>query len=313
MHKQAMLAAALAAVLGLSPAWAQAPKASDDPHAGHAPAAAPRTPTPQGADAGGRPSGGADMDHGSMQGGSPPPDARDPHAYSGGYTLGAGAYALPGGRQLHLADEHNFASLLVDRLEGVRADGETAGEYDLQAWFGRDYNRAVLKAEGDVDDGKLQDARTELLWGRAVAAYWDAQLGVRVDSGEGPNRNWLAFGIQGLAPYWFEVEASGYVGENGRTALRVQASYELLFTQRLVLQPRIEANFFGKSDVERGLGSGLSDATAGLRLRYEIWREFAPYVGVEWARKFGDTEDIARVAGDDPRESRVVAGLRFWF
>lgn len=253
------------------------------------------------------PGGRTGSEHGemSMQGGRAPPDARDPHAYSGGYDRGP--------YPLHMADEHNFASLLVDRLEGVRADGETAAEYDLQAWFGRDYNRAVLKAEGDVDDGKLQDARTELLWGHAVAAYWDAQLGVRVDSGEGPNRTWLAFGVQGLAPYWFEVEASGYAGENGRTALRVQASYELLFTQRLVLQPRLEANFFGKSDVERGLESGLSDATAGLRLRYEIWREFAPYVGVEWARKFGGTEDIARAAGDDPRESRVVAGLRFWF
>lgn len=247
------------------------------------------------------------MDHGdmSMQGGPPPPDARDPHAYAGGYDRGP--YAL------RLADEHNFFALLADRLESVRTDDESAAEYDLQVWFGRDYDRAVFKAEGDVNDGKLEDARTELLWGHAVAAYWDAQLGVRVDSGEGPNRNWLAFGVQGLAPYWFEVEASGYVGENRRTALRLQASYELLFTQRLVLQPRIEANFYGKSDVERGLGSGLSEAAAGLRLRYEIRREFAPYVGVVWARKFGGTEDIARAAGGDPRETSVVAGVRFWF
>lgn len=263
------------------------------------PAVAPGTQPNRGA--------GATADYGemSMQGGRPPPDARDPHAYSGGYDRGP--------YPLHLADEHNFASLLVDRLEGVRADDDTSGEYDLQAWFGRDYNRAVLKAEGDVDDGRLQDARTELLWGHAVAAYWDTQLGARVDGGEGPNRSWLAFGVQGLAPYWFEVEASGYVGENGRSALRFQASYELLFTQRLILQPRIEANFYGKSDAERGLGSGLSDAAAGLRLRYEIRRELAPYIGFEWARKYGGTEDLARAAGDDPRESRVVAGLRFWF
>lgn len=253
------------------------------------------------------------MDPGTMQGGSAPADARDPHAYSGGYTLESGPYDLPGPRQLRLADEHNFASLLVDRLETVRTSDNTSTAYDLQAWYGRDYDRAVLKAEGHYDDGDFEEASTELLWGHAVAAYWDTQVGLRFDSGEGPDRSWLALGVQGLAPYWFEVDATAYIGEEGRTALSVEAEYELLLTQKLILQPRIEVAFYGKDDDELGIGSGLSEAKAGLRLRYEIRREFAPYVGVEWAGLFGDTADNARAAGLDTKETQAVAGIRFWF
>ena len=248
----------------------------------------------------------AGMNHGSMQGGAAPADARDPHAYADGYDFGP----IPRPR---LGDEHNFGSLLVDRLEAVRTSDKTSAAYDLLAWYGRDYNRAVLKAEGDVDNGELAEARTELLWGHAVAAYWNTQLGLRYDSGEGPDRTWLALGIQGLAPYWFETDATAYVGNDGRTALNVEAEYELLFTQKLILQPRFEADLYGKDDARRGLGSGLSELSAGLRLRYEIRREFAPYIGVEWAGKFGGTADYARAAGLDTKETRAVAGVRLWF
>lgn len=255
-----------------------------------------------------------EMDMGSMQGGSPPDDARDPHAYSGGYVRGAGAYALPGGQKLQLADEHHFGMLLVDRLEAVRTSNNTATAYDLQAWYGGTYNRAVFKAEGVYDDGEFKESSNELLWGHAITAFWDTQLGVRHDSGaEGPDRNWLAFGVQGLAPYWFEIDATAYVGEEGRTALSMEAEYELLLTQKWILQPRIEAAIHGKDDDERGIGSGLTEVAAGVRLRYEIRREFAPYVGVEWAGKFGDTKDLAQAAGEETSETRWVAGLRFWF
>ncbi len=250
----------------------------------------------------------------NMQGGSAPPDARDPHAYSGGYTLASGPYALTGTRGLRLKDEYNFGGLLVDRLERTQArDGGNATAYEMQGWFGRDYNRLVIKAEGDVAKGKLQEARTELLWGHAIATFWDTQLGVRYDSGEGPGRGWLAFGVQGLAPYWFEIDATAYAGENGRTALRLGAEYELLLTQKLILQPRIELNLYGKSDVERGIGSGLSEAQAGLRLRYEFTRQFAPYIGVERASTFGQTADLARAEGEKTGETRWVAGVRLWF
>lgn len=255
------------------------------------------------------------MDHGDMQmqGGSAPPDARDPHANSGGYALDSGPYALPGPRQLRLADEHNFGGLLVDRLERVNLSEGNSAAYDAQAWYGRYYNRLVLKAEGDIANGQLEDASTELLWGHAIATFWDTQVGVRYDSGDGPNRSWLAFGVQGLAPYWFEVDATAYVGENGRTALGLEAEYELLLTQKLILQPRVETNLYSNSDPARGLGSGLSDLAVGLRLRYEIRREFAPYIGVEWARMFGETEDLAQASGQDANEVRGVAGVRFWF
>lgn len=254
-------------------------------------------------------------DHGAMdmQGGSVPPDTRDPHAYSGGYIRGSGPYARADESHLHEGDARNFGSLLIDRLERtVDADADSA-HYEVQAWFGRTYDRLVLKAEGEIADGDVEEARTELLWGHAIAAFWDAQLGVRHDAGTGPDRSWLAFGVQGLAPYWFDAEATAYLGGNGRTALRAEAEYDLLLTQRLVLQPRAEANLHGRDDAARGLGSGLSDLAAGLRLRYEFRREFAPYVGVERSRIFGGTKDLARAAGRDAGGTHWVAGVRFWF
>lgn len=314
------IALAVMLAFGLSPAWAQDPAApaKTDAEMGTMPSVEQGSMPGSAQDMGHdmrsmSPGGGMDSGSMAMQGGSAPADARDPHAYSGGYTLGAGAYALPGGRQLHLADEHNFGALLVDRLERVYTDNGDATAYDAQAWFGRDYDRLVLKAEGDVARGRLQEARTEALWGHAVAPFWDTQLGARYDSGVGPDRGWLAFGIQGLAPYWFNVDATAYAGNSGRTAMRLGAEYELLLTQKLILQPRVEMNLYGKRDAAREIGSGLSDAAAGLRLRYEFTRQIAPYVGVEWARKFGGTAELVRAAGEDTRNTRLVAGLRFWF
>jgi copper resistance protein B len=289
--------------VGLSPAWAQetaVTPAVDHNQMDHSKMDHGNAPAATGASAG------MAMDHGNMQGGTAPPDARDPHAYSDGLTFG------PHQHMMH-SDQQNFAALMVERLEAVRTPDATHGAYDLQFRYGRDYDRAVLKAEGEFADGRLEEAHTELLWSHAVAAYWETQLGVRYDSGEEPGRGWLAFGIQGLAPYWFEIEATAYVGDEGRSALRLHAEYELLLTQRLVVQPRVEANLYGKDDAERSLGSGLSDAVAGLRLRYEIRREFAPYIGVEYAAKFGDTADYAEAAGEDTGQTRWVAGLRFWY
>lgn len=248
-----------------------------------------------------------ETDTSAMQGGSPPPDARDPRAYSDGVGF------TRGDARTKLADRRRFGSILIDNLEATRVDGETVVPYDIEAWFGQTYDRAVLKAEGDVEDGDLADARTELLWGHAVAPYWDTQVGMRYDSGRGPNRTWLGAGIEGLAPYWFDLEVTAYVGESSRTALRVDASYEMVMTQRLILEPRLEANFYGKQDPERGLGSGLSDTALALRLRYEVRRELAPYVGIEWINQYGGTQDATRAAGEDPNDLRILVGLRFWF
>lgn len=252
--------------------------------------------------------GGDDADHGSMsmQDGSAPPDARDPHAYSDGYDFGP----IPRPR---MGDEDSFGSLLVDRLESVTTRGSTAMTYDWQAWYGQTYDRALIRAEGEIESGTFKDARNELLWAHAITAYWDTQLGVRYDSGKGTDRGWFAFGIQGLAPYWLYVEATAYVNEQGRSAFRLETEYDLLLTQKLILQPRIETNFYSQRDDTRDVSSGLSNIEAGLRLRYEIRREFAPYVGIEWASRFGSAADNIRAAGKDAEEARLVAGVRFWF
>ncbi|TPQ31222.1 copper resistance protein B [Cupriavidus pinatubonensis] len=320
------LLAAILATAGIGSAWAQ------DPHAGHhghqSSDAATVSPAAeddgmQGMEEGPAPAAAMPqsnaapvMDHGDMkmQGGSAPPDARDPHAYADGYQLGVGQYALGSARHLHMADEHTFAAVLVDRLEWAHANGANAANWEAQAWFGGTYNRLVIKTEGEAAGGKVHDARTELLWGHAIAPYWDTQLGWRNDVGSGrPARNWLAFGVQGLAPYWFEVDATAYVGDSGRTALRLSAEYELLITQRLILQPRIEANLYGRNDPEAGTGSGLSNGAVGLRLRYEINRQFAPYIGVERYQTFGNTSDMVRASGGRSGETRFVAGVRLWF
>lgn len=241
------------------------------------------------------------MNHQAMDHGERSPD------YSDGQGFG------PLGKE-KMADDMSFFKILVDQLESARnRDKQMLTAYDFKAWFGRDYDRATIKAEGEYQGGHMQDSRTELLWTHAIAPFWDTQLGVRSDGGMGSSRTWAAFGVEGLAPYWFDVEATAYVGENGRTALRLAGSYDLLLTQRLILEPSAEVNVFGKSDAARDIGSGLSSATAGLRLRYEFSRKFAPYIGVEWSGKYGKTANIAVASGERSHDRQLVAGVRFWF
>ncbi len=257
------------------------------------------------------------MDMGGMDMGSSstaPADARDPHGYSNGYTLNTGPYAQKDTSALMMSDMHSFGSFLIDRLERVHTRDGNSIAYDTQGWIGNSYDKFYIKAEGDIEQGRVGDSRTELLWSHAITPYWDSQLGLRVDVGSNrPGRNWLAFGVQGLAPYWFEVEATGYVGEQGRTALRLAAEYEVLLTQRWILQPRVEANLYGKEDPELGIGRGLSSAAYGVRLRYEFSRQFAPYVGIERNQSFGRTASFVRGAGGNAGETRLVAGVRVLF
>jgi copper resistance protein B len=250
------------------------------------------------------------MKHGgeslSMQGGSAPPDTRDPHAYSDGYDFGP----IPRPR---MGDEDKLAALVVDRLESATSHGSTAMTYDWQAWFGNTYDKALIRAEGEIEGGSFIDARNELLWAHAITAYWDTQLGVRYDSGKGTDRGWLAFGVQGTAPYWIYVEATAYVNEQGRTSFRLETEYDLLLMQKLILQPRIELNIYSQRDDTRNVSSGVSDFSGGVRLRYEILREFAPYAGVEWASKFGSAADNLQATGNYASGTLFVAGVHFWF
>jgi copper resistance protein B len=235
-----------------------------------------------------------------------PQDNRDPNAYTDG--LDFSNLSRP-----KMGDEDYLGSVIVDRLEGVYVQDNVSMTYDWQAWFGQDYDKAVIRAEGEIDQGTFKSARNEILWGHALTAYWDTQLGVRIDSGLGGDRYFGAFGVQGFAPYWIYVEATAYVGEEGRTAFRLETEYDVLFTQKLILQPRVEMNFYSQNDISRLVSSGLSNIEAGLRLRYEFKREFAPYIGIEWASNFGSAADKIKAQGYGPDETRFVAGVHFWF
>ena len=210
-------------------------------------------------------------------------------------------------------DRERLGKVLIDRLDWRDADEGSLLEWDAAAWYGGDYNKLWFKSEGERRAGVTEDVRSELLWDHVIGRWWNLQTGFRQDSGIGPSRTWAAFGVQGLAPYFFDVEATAYLGEGGRTAARFSGEYDLLLTQRLILQPEAEINLYGKDDPERLIGSGFSDLQIGLRLRYEFRREFAPYVGVVWSRRFGKSADLARAEGDDPNDLQFLAGLRVWF
>ena len=213
---------------------------------------------------------------------------------------------------MEMNDNETYFMLRADSFEWRDTDAGDVFSWDAQAWYGGDYTKLWFETEGELHEGDVE-SRNELLIDRVVARWWSVQAGVRYDIREGPSRDWVAFGVQGLAPYWFEVEATAYVGEEGRTALRLSAEYELLLTQRLILQPEIEFDVYGKDDEENLIGSGLSDAEVALRLRYEVRREFAPYVGVSWQRRFGNTADLVEAAGHDRSELQWLAGARWWF
>lgn len=250
--------------------------------------------------------------HGQMHGmhGENASETAEATGRSPDYSDGIGYAHMPG---MDMRDDAALSKVMVDRLEAFHGRDGNGQQWEMQAWYGNDIDKLWLRSEGERSAGALEEADIEVLWSHAVAAFWDTQLGVRQDFGEGPSRTWAAFGIQGLAPYWFEVEATAYVGSSGRTAARLGVSYELLFTQRLILEPELEANLYGKGDPARDIGSGLSDMRLGLRLRYEIRRRFAPYVGIAWTHRFGASADYARADGEPVTDRQWVAGVRWWF
>lgn len=253
------------------------------------------------------------MDHSGMQHHAPDVDS-DPVTPVPALTDADRAAAFPelNAHAMH-AESAIHSMLLFDQLEVWDASPGTGLGWDVTAWAGTDTNRLWLRSEGAQIDSSLEDADLELLAGHSVAPWWDFLVGVRHDFKPGPSQTFLAVGVMGLSPYKFETDITAYLGEGGQTAARLQFEYETLFTGRLILQPKLEFNFYGKDDPARGIGSGLSDAEAGLRLRYEVTRRFAPYVGVAWQQAYGQTADYRRAAGEEAGEVRWVAGLRLWF
>ena len=236
---------------------------------------------------------------------------------AGSITLAATSPALAMNK-----NEPRFTRVIVDQLEVRDSDEGTVMAWEASGWHGGDLNKLYFSTEGerlmdpehDGEDASTEAAETRLAWNRAFAPFWDWQLGVRRDwQPDDPNRDWASIGVQGVAPYLFEVDANLFIGEEGLTNLRLEAEYELLLTQKWILVPEIEANLYGKDDPELGIGDGLASLEAGLRLRYEIRREIAPYIGVNWEKQYGDTADMTRAAGGKTEEGTVVAGIRFWF
>ena len=218
-------------------------------------------------------------------------------------------------------DRMKFNYVLIDRLEFATGTGPDALQLDAQGWYGGDINKFWWRAEGTQT---LQGSATgsgegeiQALYSRLVAKYWDFQTGVRYDTtwGSGPTRDraFAVIGFTGLAPYWFEIEPSLYLSQDGDISARLSATYDALLTQRLILQPRLDANL-ALQDVPRfGVGRGFNDIELGLRLRYEFRREFAPYIGVTWGRKLGGSADYARQSGDPVNITRFVLGARMWW
>ncbi|WP_372363562.1 copper resistance protein B (plasmid) [Xanthomonas sp. NCPPB 3583] len=259
------------------------------------------------------PSEAAPMDHAAMGHGAKTTAPAEPRTPIPVVTDEDRAAAVPPPNDHPVHDNTIQHYVLLNRLEAWNADPGTGLAWEGQGWIGTDRNRLWLRSEGERADGRTEAADLEVLYGRSIATWWDLVAGVRHDFKPGDSQSFAAIGVQGLAPQKFEVEATAYVGERGQTAARFEAEYELLLTNRLILQPLVEVNLFGKDDPARGIASGLSTAEAGLRLRYEFTRQFAPYIGVVYERAFGGTADLRRAEDEDINDIRVVAGFRIWF
>lgn len=216
-------------------------------------------------------------------------------------------------------DDQLFWFLIFNNLEYQTNGEERPVAWEQEGWIGTDYNRIWLKTEGEraTDGSGIGELEIQAVYSRLVSAFFELQAGVRYDRriGPGPDRSraHLVVGYQGLAPYWFEVEPMLFISDGGDVSARLEASYDMLFTQRLILQPDVEINLAAQTVEEWGVGSGLSDVSFDLRLRYEIRHELAPYIGVGWSQKFGRTAELARAEGENVANLAFVAGLRLWF
>ncbi len=253
----------------------------------------------------------APMTSTSMQGGAAPDDARDPHAYSRGYEY----RGMAGWEE---TDEIVFSKVIADQLEFRNNEGNDTLRWDIQGWRGTDYNKFWAKLEGeDETSSNTGEVELQTLYSRAIAAFWDFQIGARYDraySSDSTNDRFFAvIGFQGLAPYWFDVEPALFISEEGDVSARITSTYDVLFSQQLILQPRLEINAAASETRKYGVGTGINDVQFGLRLRYEFRREIAPYIGIAWQKLFGDTADFARADNARTFNLSLISGIRLWF
>ena len=242
-----------------------------------------------------------------------------------GFTLAGGASAQQAAYQnavhdpgAHGASSHEvyFGAVLFEKLEwGVGLNGApNLARWDGQAWYGTDYDKVWIKTQGELERGRrAENAEIQLLYSRLIGYFWDFQAGVRYDPRPRPDRTYGVIGIQGLAPGLFEVDLQGFVSERGDLSARLELSYDVYVTQRLVLQPNLEVNVAAQRVPELGINSGFNDIEAGFRLRYEFTREVAPYVGVNYTRRFGEAAKYARAEGVKAEGIEFVTGIRLFF
>ena len=220
----------------------------------------------------------------------------------------------PAGWPLAVRDNTVFAHVLINQFEGRTLGSVNTFRWDGEGWIGTDMNRLWVKSEGFAGNSGVSDGDHEALYDRPIPRmrYFDAQAGVRADIDSDPARVWAAAGIEGLAPYFFDFEPTFYIGDGGRMAGRINGSWDLFVTQRWIVQPQAELNFYSKDDPVRKIGSGFSDIDAGVRLRYEVNRKFNPYIGWACNCNYNGSARYIRQAGEATRSSSFVFGLRLW-
>ncbi len=214
-----------------------------------------------------------------------------------------------------MAAEHGGGIFHMFRLEidvGSNSDGKSIQNWDLDGWIGTDENKLWLKSEGERADSKLESTQLWGLYSRNIATFWDAQIGLRHDT-EPESTTYLTFGVNGLAPYFFETESHIFVSERGNVTARLRQESDLLLTQKWILQPYFEVNLSAQNVQKQDIGAGVTDAQIGLQTRYEFIRKFAPYIDIHYGRKIGKTSSLTKKHGKDNDELVGTIGLRLMF
>lgn len=215
-------------------------------------------------------------------------------------------------------DRQRYTFILADVLEYRPKGDDSDFRWDVEGWHGGDFNRLWFKSEGERNTALKADydIDAQLLYGRFVRKYYDFQVGLRAETQKYQSRNvtraHAVIGIEGLVPYRYEFESALFVSQNGHLSGRVSFTRDLLITQRLILQPRLETNVAAQRVERFTVGRGLNNIEFGMRLRYEFRRKFGPYAGISFDRSFFGTADLVRQEGGDPSQIRFVVGIRMW-
>lgn len=210
-------------------------------------------------------------------------------------------------------DDPLLTHLKVHQFEYFQHDDEDIVAFESDFWIGKDLDKFWLKTEIEQEGSETEELELQALYSRAIDPYWDLQFGIRHDFKLTDERSWAVIGLHGLAPYYFEIDSALFIAENGDLAARFEAEYEMPITQQWILSPELELNLYGQDDPINRIGSGLSDISLGLRLRYEFVREFALYAGFEHKKQYGDTARYSKLDGKSSEENSLVVGISFWF